>query len=76
MSCFATDLLPMSQFKMYIFEMQYYLNPEDVYGWVYLSVIISRVICTAMQGENENVVGRAIVTEYQGIVVYSLYGYV
>ena len=66
----------MSQFKMYIFEMQYYLNLENVYGWVYLSVIISRVICTAMQGENEGVVGQAIVTEYQGIVVYSLYGYV
>ena len=47
----------MSQFKMYIFEMQYYLNLENVYGWVYLSVIISRVICTAMQGENEGVVG-------------------
>ena len=30
----------------------------------------------AMQGENEGVVGQDIVKEYQGIVVYSFYGYV
>ena len=63
MSCFVTDLFPMSQFKnVFIQNTGLVGSMKMCMMEVIYQVVISKVRCMAKQDENEGVVGQEIVT--------------